>query len=93
MVLPQTPLHGFITPLSCTKENLSNLSSTCQFHCDSNHTLVGQNILTCLASGEWSEVIPVCKGNNWDLALRYFALKAFDKQALYVVFILYLAVK
>ncbi|XP_062411880.1 P-selectin [Sardina pilchardus] len=39
----------------------SSYNSTCSFSCKTGHTLTGPLRLTCLASGTWSAVAPVCE--------------------------------
>lgn len=38
-----------------------NVNSVIEYHCEAGHVLRGQATLTCLRTGEWSGVIPVCE--------------------------------
>ena len=60
-VCPPTPLsHGYFTPNN-TQYNYGTIVSV---NCNPGYGLVGVSTLTCTATGQWSNNIPLCIGKN-----------------------------
>ncbi|CAK8671143.1 unnamed protein product [Clavelina lepadiformis] len=57
----QTIDYGFISPLTCLVADNSKLGDTCFFFCVVNHTLIGEDKITCMSTGHWSHSPPLCK--------------------------------
>ena len=63
---PTPPSHGYFTP----NNNQYNYGTIVSVNCNPGYGLVGVSTLTCTATGQWSNNIPLCIGKEWSLSIR-----------------------